>query len=337
MKNRIILTIIGIYTICNIYAQIGNERHAQVSGKFYGEKSDFVAMAKRPLLVELREEDPGIIKYLSKNPKTADRLKRYKASILDYNVMIKSGVDKYWKYNEQVEYKTKSEVDELRKAKSKKYVVLTYIELGDITPVTSEDIEKMRGRSDLKIPALRYTRIEQPDRLPDYKIYLPSSNIREDNKYLDCDFKFALIEMQAELKWMIDNNKKLQFNEYTEKVAEGNCSKLKDKTLQVEKSFLYKKLTEAEAKEAYGNNIEFVTAEELNSSFIDSKKGTAVFFDIPYGLANVNFGTAVVFFKVIVDCETYEILWAHNVRPMDINPLNLIMEKEFKNMGKCKM
>ena len=118
---------------------------------------------------------------------------------------------------------------------------------------------------------------------------MPSSEIRKDNKYLECDFKFALIGIQAHLKWMIQNNKTVQFNEYAEIVWKDNCSKLKNTKVQVEKSFLQQKaflqkeLTVADAKEAYGHDIEFVTAEELSSSYTSNKKGTAVLLIIPYG------------------------------------------------------
>jgi hypothetical protein len=203
------------------------------------------------------------------------------------------------------------------------------------------------------LPGLCYTRIEQPDRTPDYRTSLPSSRLRKDNKYLECDFKLALTGIQAQFKWMIHNDKIVYYRGYVDNVWEANCPKLKNVKLQVEKSFLQQKaflqkeLTVAEAKETYGHEIEFVTAEELNSSYTESKKGTAVLFFIPYSMshtmnnsANANMRQTVshfLCFTVIVDCETNEILWAANTGFFSNKGiLTYLRESDFKDMGRCK-
>ena len=308
---------------------------SQISGKYYGEKEDFKKMAKRTLLVETLEEDPDVIKRLSKKESRAQQLMDYKNFIVQYNQLIKLCVPKYWTYNANIEYKTETEIKALRKANSEKYVVLEYFELTD----TEVDFFE---RSSLTVPALRYTRIEQPLRKPDYKIYLPSSYVRTGNAYLEADFKVALEGMQDNINYVIKNDKTLHFTDFSEKESEKNCSRLKSLTLMIEKSFLYKKTTAEEAQAAYGAKIEWVEEADLNKDVVGKTKGKAALFSIPYALAKGGIGpvstSSLGFFKIIVDCETGDILWTNNPGNMPIgkNIGPMLIEKEFKNMGECK-
>jgi len=340
MKNKSI-TLIILVLFANSFI------HAQINGRLYGEKGDFIALAKRPLLVELQEEDPDVIKSLSKKEKTADKLKEYKTFIADYNKLIKLAVLKYWKYNDKIEFKTVTEVKKLKDSNNDKYAVLSYIQLHDHAKYGGALIS-----SNKTIYALSYSRIESKESKPDYKICMPSSGIREGDKYYESDFKLALTGAQAHLKWMIQNDKTNQFQEYLEIVVNGNCPKLKSLVLQAEQGFLQQKvfmqkeLTEAEAKQAYGHNLNFVTADELNTSYTGNKKGTAVLFIIPYGtthptslgpMTSVQQVALLACYKVVVNCETNEILWVEvpgKISHGSTQPY--LKESEFKNMGECK-
>jgi hypothetical protein len=262
-------------------------------------------------------------------------------------------VEKYWKYNEKVEYKTQSEVKKLKESKNNKYVILPYIKQADGNMDAG-----FKANSGVTIPALSYSKIESSDKKPDYKICVPSSEIRKDNKYLECDFKFALIGIQAHLKWMIQNNKTVEFQEYAEIIAKENCSKLKNMKLQVETDFLRKNGEQkAEAKEDYGHDLEFVTAGQLDSSYIGNKKGVAVLLRIPFeimnptsasgNMGNMNAGGVrdsnqkTQFYKIVVDCESNKILWADvsggfSLKKAFIVPDEFVKKSDFKNMGQCK-
>jgi hypothetical protein len=312
-----------------------NSAVSQISGKYYGEKDDFKKMAKRTLLVEILEEDPDVIKRLSKKESRAKQLEEYKSFIVHYNELIRISVPKYWTYNTNIEYKTETEIRNLQKSKTNKYVLLSYFELSDT------DLDHFE-RSELTVPALKYTRIEEPNRKPDYKIYLPSSHIRYGKKYLEADFKVALLGMQENIKYVIKNDKTIQFQDFTEKVGEKNCSKLKGLSLLVEKNQLYNKLTAQEAEAAYGAKIEWATEADIQKHVVEGTSGKAALFAIPYAIAKGGVGpvstSALGFFKIIVDCETGVILWSNNPGniPIGKNISHLIMEKEFKNMGLCK-
>jgi hypothetical protein len=309
---------------------------AQISGKYYGEKEDFKKMAKRTLIVEILEEDADVIKNLSKKEKRAKQLEEYKNFIKHYNEMIRAAVPKYWTYNATIEYKTTTQIEDLQKSKSNKFVLLSYFELGD------SDLDYIE-RSDLVVPALRYTRIEEPNRKPDYKIYLPSSFIRAGKRYLEADFKVALEGMQNNIKYNIKNDKTPQFQDYTEEVSEKNCSRLKNLTLLLEKKQLYEKVTEQEAQAAFGAKIEWVGESDIEKHVVGKTKGMAAMFSIPYALAKGGVGpistSTLGFFKIVIDCETGDILWSNNPGNMPIgkNIGYFLIEKEIKNMAQCKL
>ena len=305
----------------------------QVSNKIYGKPEDFKLMAKRTLLVELMEENPKAIESLKKNPKKAKQLKDYRAFITEYNSMIRMAVGKYWKFNEKIDYKTESEIKKIRESKSTEYVTLSYSELGDNT------IE-IEFRSSLLIPVFLYNRIENEQRSPDYKIYFPSSFVRKSDKYLECDYKMALVCMQANLDWNIKNNKSLNFLDYAENRAETNCPELAKKTLLVEKAFLYKDMKASEAKAEYGKPLELVNTDSLNNTYLGNYKNRAVLFSIPYGMLKGNLGpmhsSAIAYCKVVVDCETNEILFIQKVG-MGKSYVFEMIKADFKRLGECKM
>ncbi len=322
------VTSIVMYVNMAVYAQIG--------GKLHGDPNDFAAMAKRPVLVELFEE-----KIDDNGEKESEPFVTY------YNSMIKLVVGKYWKFNQDIQYKTTSEINKLKALKNDKYVVLTYIKQNSRAVYGEAKVN-----SNITIPSLCYSRIEEIDKKPDYTICVPSSGIRKNNRYLECDFKFIITEMQAHLEWIIQNNKTIQFSEYAKMVVKDNCSKLKDKKLLVDKNLLQPKqllkhkLSEPKAKLAYGNNIGFVTANELNASYIESTKGAAILLSIPYGglrptpmEASQSMQNRVLlsYYKVVVDCETNELLWIEIPGQLiQGNTEAFIKESEFKDISECK-
>jgi hypothetical protein len=121
---------------------------------------------------------------------------------------------------------------------------------------------------------------------------------------------------------------------------------LVDKMLLRPKELLQKRLTEPQATYIYGNKIGFLTAEELNSKYVENTKGTAVLLDVPYGgirptpmEASQSMQRRVLFsyYKVIVDCETNELLWVEIPGGfVQGNTQAFIKESEFKNISQCK-
>lgn len=307
---------------------------AQVNVTFYGEPDELKQLKTRPLIVETLEEDPEVLKKLSK-PKKAEELADYKKFIVDFNADFKIYAQKYWAFTDKMEFKTSSEIEALQKNKSKEYAVLRLIQLND------------KGywgiKTNQSIPAVAFTRIESSVGKADSKIYLPSRNLNNDKSLSEADYKYALLILQANVNWIIANDKVLNFDKYAEKMAKENVSKLKGKTLLVEDNMLAKGRTKEAAIQNYGGDLKFVSESELSDALINKAKNTAVVYTAPYGIVKSNMGivqgSTIVYFKIIVDCETNEILWLYMPGAMNwgANLSNQLTEGEFKVMAELKI
>ncbi|ESU24652.1 hypothetical protein FEDK69T_05750 [Flavobacterium enshiense DK69] len=313
---------------------MGLATNAQISPKFNGDPEDFQDLKKRTLIVEVLEEDPKVLKKLDK-PKKAEELKEYQSFIKEFNEDFRIYAPKYWTLNSNIEYKTTTEIDALQKSKNKSYAVLRFILLND---------NGTHGlKTNLNVPALAYTRIENNRRSADSKIYLPYRALSKGKSLLEADYKYALETLQANINWIIKNDKTLHFDKYAEKMAEENCSKLKGKTILVPDYVLKDGRSKEQAIKNYGGDLKFVSDEEINNAFVTKAKNTAVLFVAPYGIVK---GSAVVvqmstlvYFKVVADCETGEVdyLYMPSGFNYGANVSDKMTETEFKTMGNCKI
>jgi hypothetical protein len=305
---------------------------AQISPKFYGEVKELKELQSRTLIVEILEEDPKTIKKLDK-PKKQKELSDYKLFIKQFNEEFKIYAAKYWKLNTKIEFKTQTEVLALNKAKDKSFAVLRYYNLKDNNSYGLD--------TKMTVGALVYTRSEASIIQPDSKIYLPIRPDLNEKFLLEADYKYALETLQANVKWIVSNDKVLNFDKYADKMSDDNCSKLKGKTLLVGNDMMMKNRTQAEAKTNFNGDLKFVSETELNDAVVNKTKNTAVLYSIPYGIlkaGSVIQLANIVFFKIIVDCETGEILWLHMPGGMSYgsNISYYLTEKEFKMMANCK-
>ncbi len=308
---------------------------AQISPKIYGEKEDFENLKTRPLIIETLEEDPKILKKLS-SPKKAEELKDYINFIKEFNENFKTYVQKYWKLNSKFENKTITEVNGLNKGKNNTYAVIRFVSLNDI--------DSYGLKSGLSVPAIAYSRVESDRRKPDSKNYLPYRYFSNDEKSLnEGDYKYVLETLQANINWIVKNDKSLSFDKYSEKMAIENCQKLKGKTLLIEDNMMMKGRSISEAKKNYGGDLKFVSETEINDAFVSKKKHTAVLYAAPYGIIKGGIAVVqisrIVFFKIIVDCETGEILYLYMPGGMSYgaNLSNQMTETEFKTLANCKI
>lgn len=311
---------------------------AQISDKIYGKPEDFKELKKRILVVEILEPNPKTIEKLQKKKKQPELLKDYENFFSNYNELIKKVVPQYWKLNEKIEFKTTSEINSI--AGNSKYVILTYIELGDVM-----FLDFYERASAVSVPALLYGRIEKPKKQPDYKIYLPSSYVRKDNLYLESDFIFAIKAIQNNINYIIDNNKVLNFEEYANAVAKNNCSRIQSLNLLIDKTRKAEKLENNEIKENYKGNFRFAPPQELDSAIVNLIKGSAVMFIVPFGILKSTHGQSgpgtlvswrYAFLKVIVDAETCEILHVFEPGAMLTFFDDKIRKNDFKNIAGCK-
>jgi hypothetical protein len=301
-----------------------NSIGAQINTNCFGEKEDFENLMRRKLIVELLEEDKKELRKLEDKPV---RLEEYRNFISDYNQFIRASVASYWKLNTNIEYKSTTEIEQLKETGQGVFALLGYLEVGD-KPMTSSP-------SPLVIPSLCYTRLERSKNKPDYKIYIPSTALRSNGRYVEADFKFALECMQEGVKYSITSNKTLNFPDYAEAVGKLNCGLLKEDRLVVPKSSLH--MIPSEAQSYYGQPVECVEDQELNEYFIKNVPGKAALFVLPCGIIKAGYSSTLYYLKIIVECSSGRVLWTSNPGSFSFNVTQYVTEKDFRNIAKCKI
>lgn len=110
MKKKLFLLI----TLCS-----STLVHAQFE---FPNQKEAIEFKKRPLIVELQEEDPATLKKYAKKPES---LQDYKDGIVAHNALIRSMVNpQNWLLNEKIEFKTTSQIQALIKSGDESYSLL---------------------------------------------------------------------------------------------------------------------------------------------------------------------------------------------------------------------
>lgn len=316
---------------------------AQVNDRINAEPEDLAKLAKRTLVVELPEPNQRVIEDFPKKTAAADAA-AYKASLDAYREKIEPAVRAHWKFNSNIEFKTTSEIVELFKNKSSKYVALLKVVLPDGMG------EPGCYTFGMGVPAIVLTRTDGDSKVTkkgelrlrnhDFQAYLvvePGEDGTE--TYTEASMKLTLMLCQHYLDFNIHNKKSVTFMKYLKEMSEKNCPKLASKKLVVDQNGLYKKTTPAEIRENYGKNVEFVERAELGSTYLAGGSDEAVLYSIPVGTVSgsmlVVTITRLAYTKVVVDPSTSEVLNAI-VPGMGKSFVEGLIPADARQLAKCK-
>lgn len=324
-------------------ALLGFSMQAQVAIRINAEPTELKGLARRTLVVELPEPNPKVIEGFPKKTAAEDEA-AYRASLESYRQQIEPAVKAYWKFNENIEYKTTSEIVPLFEKKSKKYVALLKVVLPD------GGGEPGCYTFGMGVPALVLTRTDGDSKVSkkgelrlrnhDFQSYLvlsPKEDGTED--YTEASMKLTLTLCQNFLDWNIHNKKSETFMDYLKEQSKANCPKLASKQLVVDKDNLYKKTTQAEISENYGHGVEFVDHATLESTYMGGSGDKATLFSIPVGTitgsALVITITRLVYTKIIVDPSNSEVL--NSIVPgMGKTYVEGLLPMDMRQLSKCK-
>lgn len=298
-----------------IQAQVQTQSyHAQTIG---AKPEEFKEIVSRPLIVQVLEVDPGRIDYLEKRiakakkqaliDKYTSELERYKTFSESYNQNLKTAVEKFWKLNESVSFKTSSEVKKLVAEESTEYTILYYNEFNPMG-------------SGLFIPRLNYTRIEYmkegttllKNKSIDYSFPLPYTNHLEYQEMTLGDFALALkmIMTQIETIQSGDNNK-LTIKSYLSDKAKDNCPRNSFPSLMIDKEMVGKKDSETTLDGAYKGEVKLVSSEEM-LNYLSNEDEQLLGLSLPVGISKktgtgagvTSMKAEINFIKILVHANT---------------------------------
>ncbi len=234
---------------------------------YYPLKQDAADFSKRTLLVQIQEEEPSIIKKLEKlytdNTELEKKRSDYKELINRHNEWIKLAISKYYKINSRIEFKTKSDIDDILKDVKvlRKYAVLNtgwkneYQYKGSVSNLVELYglVAYVAEASDRHIADLRRDRDRKTDYI--FKIMFPTDDI------VLSDFVFAIqqfnfhINLAASIGPTLERYRTLP---YLPKFNKAGFEVIKQKTLLLPQSSIAPEIQDT-MKSAYGYPLQYVS------------------------------------------------------------------------------
>jgi hypothetical protein len=293
---------------------------------------DFNEMVRRTLIVTLLEEDPKVIEKMVRKKDGEEEVTHYRAEIARFNQLIGPAVRKYWTFDQPIEMRRASEVVELIERKAAGYVVLGIMRRRSLEMEVHENVEVsfpvlFLQRTDATPKHWKETILISVDRdyyLPSYlerKLnravdhfgHLPSFDHREEGLE-EADLRFALVQMQDHMRWIMQAPRSVSYLDYASEQAEQNCGLLRERTLVVPKDQLWDDMPEAKAREYYGGDLVFVTASERDLAYMDKDPAKAIVMQIPVRISSQL--RSAIYAKVVLDAATDKVLAVEEVKSM---------------------
>lgn len=317
---------------------------AQVAEMIQAKPDELKALARKTLVVELPEPNQKVIDKFSKKT-AAEKTAAYEASLASYREQIEPAVRAYWTFNKDIEFKTTSQIVELFKKKSPKYVALMKVVLADGGGAYGYTF----GAG---VPALVLTRTDGDSKVTNkgqlwlkewnFQMYLVTTPAEDEAEaYSQAGLKFTLTQAQNVLNWNINGHEKKSksFIKYVKDQTEKNCPQLASKKLLIDKDGLYKSVDRTEAMDSYGPNMELVEHGVIDSAYLNGDAENAVLFSLPVGTIKSNMIlveiTYLVFMKVVVDPSTNEIL-SSIVPGMMKTYVEGLTKADLRQLNQCK-
>ena len=272
--------------------------------KVHAEPDDFKKIFERPLLVEILEVNPNILKHLQKiSKKHPEAEGDYREFIRLYNENIKLAVDKFWVLNKEVRYATTTQIDSLAHTKYYHYACLYYSEAAE------QFVDYSTGKK-LVVPTLNYSRLENFNKKVDYSVFLPVSFLKPHDEYIETDLIFGVQFIQRNIEYMINNNRKMSATSYAKQFGK-HCSHLQTKVLLLDKALMEDSLSVNEIKNHYKYQFNFTTPDKINHAVEEAHAENAYLVSLPYELptlAGPGTSAQIVCMRLIIDAQTGNIL-----------------------------
>jgi hypothetical protein len=299
--------------------------------KSHAEPAEYAEIFKRPLLVEVLEENEKIVRHLEKNAKKhPGAVEDYRNFIKLYNECLKTAVNKFWVLNKEIEYKTTSQIDSIAHTKFFHYAVLYYSEAAE------HFIDYTTGQN-LVVPTLNYTRLEHHNKKVDYSIYLPISFLKPHDEYIETDLIFGIQFIQRNIEYIVENNKKMTSAVYARQFG-SHCTLLETKTLLLDQEFLSDSVSLNEIKNNYKYKFSLVPAKKINESVENSSEDNAYLVSMPYELNTAGgpgSSTQIICTRLIIDSKNGNILSSLGTAVRE-NDTKIFLTKDFTICDTCK-
>ncbi len=346
LKFYFLLSFIVVFLLQNAKAQIVNAK-----------AEDFKEITRRPLIVQLVTEDAYLVEDLEKSISKTSNAKRkaeleaelnaYREFVSSYNKLIQEVIKKTWQFNKEtpIEYKTFSEVQDLRRVNPRNYTILQFVQTK--LWVTNEyGKECFTAKT---IPTLVYSRMEKAEPYDnkfnekiDYSIYLPYINSRKGQELFDSDLLIIIKLLHNHIKEIQTYDKKnFTLHDFAKDQDEEFCDKLKGQTLLLDEKHLDTKTQKQDIIKSYSGNLNVITTEEILKS-LSQEEDVPVSIILPYsikhdksGVPGLESSERLMYIKCFINARSANFYSCYGSKTVD-NWEPYFKTQEFKKIEKCK-
>ncbi|KAB1160545.1 hypothetical protein F7018_01325 [Tenacibaculum aiptasiae] len=324
-----------------------------------GKIEDLKQLTKRPLAVVVYKENEGYIKKLQKkiaknNKKKAKyekELKAYRNHITYFNKTVKQVVTDYWKLNstENIQYFTKSQLENLTKEKSNSYAVLDLtmdVVMADFNSLFTLNIyvityggsEKNRNKAIYKnhLTNINYNIPNHADKALKKSIESLKTERENGPLYLSKENMITSLSLsQKYLKKVLELGKRISFEDFAEEEMKNNCKSLEGSTILFQEAIVHGKIKKDLTSLLPKAKITLVSANRIAKA-IENKENVLIGFPVTKKFVKQKgFGAIAVIpvsHKMIMNAKTKEIVGF--VPHSGITSYSYFKKKDFKKLNK---
>jgi hypothetical protein len=295
-------------------------------------KTDAVECKNRTLLVELKEKEQKVLDKYKRKGLFQEQME-YLAKIEAYNQNIQDMVNKYWKLNKNILYKTTQEIEELVNIDNHKYIVFSSGWRGEKSVVGSGISmtkyftfslyfsEKFKKRNQYEIDKSGKMTVSRGPYI--FKISIPSNLLSE------ADYKFIIDQFNYNINYATELGEKSNFWGFFQlpKCGASNYEKARNAILLIPKEMLHSDLSITDIGKIYEYKFIVISLRENDSMVLNSLKNHIYFHfawsdnirDIAYVICDCETGAPII--EMTSGSSGFVLLGIPSSKPGYVSPL----------------
>jgi len=298
--------------------------------------TDFSVLKAQPLIAVIK--DPSTLeleKLKSKLKKTKSKKKQAKLKesiayeekkIKKFNEAWTTAVKKYWELNNEILFKTYTEVAQLKEKGALEYTVLLIDDFSFTTSSSSGSGIQSYGND-----VIFYTSIDNMTKRKKVDYFFVLQNIfSEYTSYKSEEtykLNFKLMQQHIVAVEKKDDTKYV-FYDHAKESKQQNCVKLKGNKVLIYKETLYKMARKNPNKSFYNGAVRSSGKEAVANAILNDED---VIIGVPF-LSHFRSSGAGFYYKILVNTKTYEIISCTN----RANAINEFLRVDLKSVSSCK-
>jgi hypothetical protein len=245
-----------------------------LQAQYFNTKSDDLNIIKNAvILVAFEEIDP---KKIEKNKDDTLWIADYQNKMVQRNEILQNVIQKYWTYNNIIEYKSMSAADSMMEIEKEKYVKICFGNYKDIDDNDYNDKKNDVANDDLNNSNVAYSLPKSEVNIRTIEIITRKSYIQKyllARAYLPevnptyADAVYGIQLMQYYFKYLESNEKNNIYKFY--KDIANRCCKLKNKILLFNQELIDAGITEDSIESVYPYKFKIADLNEIDSAIIN--------------------------------------------------------------------